>query len=90
MKTCRNCIHYPVCSYSTVRDIETDCKDYISIDKPLDLLKDFIMRIKYLKRPAEISTLSGYSTFYEAVTIKDISAVLTEMGLYTSLRRFYE
>lgn len=29
MKTCKNCVHYGICTFSTIADKEIKCKDYI-------------------------------------------------------------
>lgn len=73
MKTCRNCIHYKVCEYSTIVDREVDCKDFL----PKDLLEGFVDR---LINKADLIRINAFDSKW-VISEKDIDEILKEMEL---------
>ncbi|MDD5980168.1 MAG: hypothetical protein PUC23_03550 [bacterium] len=49
MATCKDCIHYGICEYSTITDKQVKCKDFIFKE---DYVK--VVRCKYCKYGEEI------------------------------------
>lgn len=80
MSLCRNCIHADICEYRTIRDIEMDCKDFIHVDCPVELLKEFITRIKPGIKIFGQESVLGWS-FCKAIPIDVITDTLKEMGI---------
>ena len=73
MKTCRNCIHYNLCEYSTIVDKEVDCKDFLF----KDLLEKFVDR---LINKADLIRINSFESKW-AISEKDIDETLKEMEL---------
>ena len=71
MKTCRNCIHYKVCEYSTIVDKEVNCKDYL----PKDLLEEFT---NMLTNKADLIRINAFDSKW-GISEKDIDEILKEM-----------
>ena len=52
--TCKNCIHYGICEYSTIADKEVDCKDFISNTIKAETVRRMQERLKnYLREVAD-------------------------------------
>ena len=46
MKSCKTCIHYKLCEYSTIADIEVTCKDWISNTIVVDTVRKMQGKLK--------------------------------------------
>lgn len=80
MSLCKNCIHADICEYRTIRDIEMDCKDFIQVDRPLELLKEFLTRIKPGIKVFSQESVLGWSSC-KAIPVDTITDTLKEMGI---------
>jgi hypothetical protein len=58
-----------------------DCKDFIHVDRPLELLKEFITRIKPGTKVFGQESVLGWS-FCKAIPVDTITEVLKEMGIH--------
>jgi hypothetical protein len=82
MKTCRNCIHYRLCEYSTIQNVETKCKDHLHVDYPTKFLKEFVLKLKENKTLLFFEADDpGYVGCIEAIPVKSVDNVLKEMGI---------
>lgn len=61
MMTCRNCIHYVVCEYSTIVDKKVKCKQYI----PKTIIADTVRKIQQRLKDEEFKvSVDAYSYGY--------------------------